>query len=134
LNGPQLEAWFQLTRRALLDALNGWNPRQLPLLDLSAGSGFQRRVWQVLLEIPAGQTRTYKEIADHLRPPAVARAVGGGCGANPIPVLVPCHRVIATDRRLGGFSGGLEWKARLLEREGAWPLAKRNAQAELALA
>src|SRR5262245_38638303 len=90
LDAPQFEAWFQLTCCALLEALNGRNVGQLPPLDLSAGTDFQRRVWQALLQIPAGQTRTYQEIADRLRAPGAARAVGAGCGANRIPVLVPC--------------------------------------------
>ena len=131
---PEFEAWLQLTRTALFDALSGRNPRQLPPLDLSAGTEFQRRVWLALLEIPAGQTRSYQEIADDLHSPGAARAVGGGCGANPIPILVPCHRVVAADRRLGGFSGGLEWKIRLLKREGTWPLRRLKTEPELALA
>lgn len=133
ISAPEFNAWLQLTRTALLDALSGRNPRQLPPLDLSAGTEFQRRVWLALLEIPAGQTRSYQEIADALHSPGAARAVGGGCGANPIPVLVPCHRVVAADRRLGGFSGGLEWKIRLLKREGTWPLTRLNAEPEMAL-
>ena len=69
-------------------------------------------------EIPFGQTRSYGEIARAIGRPKGMRAVGGACGANPIPVLVPCHRVLAAKGKLGGFSGGLDWKRTLLEREG----------------
>lgn len=82
-------------------------------------SGFYSRVWQHLRRIPAGQVRTYGRVAQALRRRGAARAVGQACGANPVPLLVPCHRVVAADRRLGGFSGGAEIKRRLLELEGA---------------
>lgn len=71
-----------------------------------------------MLGIPRGETKSYGEIAMELHRPLASRAVGGACGANPIPVLVPCHRVLAANGRLGGFSGGLEWKRRLLAIEG----------------
>lgn len=71
------------------------------------------RVWH-----QPGEMCSYGELAGALGQPGAARAVGGACGANPIPVLVPCHRVLAAHRKLGGFSGGLHWKRRLLAREG----------------
>jgi len=82
-----------------------------------AGSAFQRRVWDALCAIPYGATRSYGDIAAAAG--GTARAVGGACGANPIPILIPCHRVIAADGRLTGYSGrgGLETKRRLLELE-----------------
>ena len=67
-----------------------------------------------MLKIPLGRTRTYSEIATSIGAPNATRAVGNACGANPIPVLVPCHRVTASGGKLGGFSGGLDWKRRLL--------------------
>ena len=70
------------------------------------------------MTIPSGRTRTYQEIARAVNRPGGARAVGQACGANPIPVLIPCHRVLAAHGRLGGFSSGLECKMRLLQREG----------------
>lgn len=73
-----------------------------------------------MLRIPPGETRSYGEIAAALGQPLASRAVGGACGANPIPVLVPCHRVLAANGRLGGFSGGLDWKRRLLAIEGVF--------------
>jgi len=87
-------------------------------MDLSGGTEFQRRVWEELTWTPCGETRSYAEIAKAIRKPKAVRAVGGACGANPVPLLVPCHRVLAANRKIGGFSGGLDWKRKLLEREG----------------
>ena len=117
----QLRRWHALTERALEQALAGRVPRQLPPFDLSAGTAFQQAVWTALREIALGQTRTYRDIAQAIGRPRAARAVGGACGANPIPVLIPCHRVLASGGGLGGFGGGLEWKRTLLEREGSLP-------------
>ena len=87
-------------------------------LDLTGGTPFQQKVWRVLCSIPYGQTRSYGWVARKLGKPGAARAVGTACGANPIPIIVPCHRVIASDGSLGGYSGGLAWKRRLLRNEG----------------
>jgi O-6-methylguanine DNA methyltransferase len=70
--------------------------------------------------IPFGKTLSYQEIALSIGNPKACRAVGGACGANPIPLLIPCHRVLAAHKHLGGFSGGLDWKIKLLTREGSW--------------
>ncbi len=70
-----------------------------------------------MLEIPFGEVLSYAQLALKAGKPAAVRAVGGACGANPIPVLVPCHRVVAANRRIGGFSSGLKWKRLLLSRE-----------------
>jgi O-6-methylguanine DNA methyltransferase len=91
----------------------------LPPLDLSGGTGFQQRVWRALRRIGWGRTKSYAQVAEAIGSPTAVRAVGGACGANPIPVLVPCHRVLAANLRLGGFSGGLNWKRTLLAREGS---------------
>ena len=112
-------AWHRLTETAVRAVLAGKTVPALPPLDLSGGTEFQRRVWTALRRIPTGATESYGEIARKLRLAGAARAVGGACGANPIPLLIPCHRVLAADRRLGGFSGGLDWKRKLLQREGA---------------
>jgi O-6-methylguanine DNA methyltransferase len=114
----EIALWHHLTVQALEQALRGSPPGALPPFDLSAGSPFQRSVWAALQAIPPGRTRSYQEIARALNRPGGARAVGQACGANRIPVLIPCHRVLAANGRLGGFSGGLEWKIRLLQREG----------------
>ena len=82
------------------------------------GTPFQRAVWTALQGIPAGSVWTYGQLAKHLGCPRAARAVGSACGANPVPFLVPCHRVVASNGGLGGFGLGLEVKRVLLEREG----------------
>ena len=84
------------------------------------GTDFQKRVWQALLEIPYGKTSTYKDIGDKCGCRGY-RAVGSAVGANPIAIIVPCHRVVGVSG-LGGFSGGLNIKRFLLEIEGAFPL------------
>jgi O-6-methylguanine DNA methyltransferase len=86
-------------------------------LDLSGGTPFQRKVWRALQTIPYGQTRSYAWIARKIGQPNAVRAVGSACGANPIPIIVPCHRVVRSDGGLGGFSAGLGWKKRLLALE-----------------
>ena len=83
------------------------------------GTAFERSVWSELSRIPYGATRSYAEIARAIGRPGAARAVGRANGANPIPIVVPCHRVIGADGSLTGFGGGLEVKSRLLEIEGA---------------
>lgn len=89
-----------------------------PVLDLSAGTAFQQKVWKAMLKIPYGKTRSYGQIAKSIKNPKAVRATGGACGANPIPLIIPCHRGPAANRRLGGFSGGLPWKKWLLKLEG----------------
>jgi methylated-DNA-[protein]-cysteine S-methyltransferase len=103
----ELAAYFAGRRRAF----------DLPLAP--AGSAFQRRVWRAMQDIPYGETLSYGALATKVG--SVARAVGGACGANPIPIVVPCHRVVAGHGRLGGFSGGrgAATKRALLALEGA---------------
>ncbi|KIT14564.1 methylated-DNA--[protein]-cysteine S-methyltransferase [Jannaschia aquimarina] len=84
------------------------------------GSQFQLRIWKALRAIPRGETRSYAQIARAVGRPGGTQAVGQANGRNPIPLLIPCHRVIAADGSLGGFSGSLTIKRRLLEMEGAW--------------
>ncbi len=84
----------------------------------AGGTDFQRRVWAALREIPSGTTRTYGDIAAELGEPGAARAVGLANGANPVAIVVPCHRVIGSAGALTGFGGGLERKRWLLEHEG----------------
>ncbi len=86
-------------------------------LDL-IGTAFQQQVWEELGRVPYGETRTYGEIAAAIGKPQAVRAVGAANGANPIPVLLPCHRIIGADRKLTGFRGGLEMKRKLLDLEG----------------
>ena len=88
---------------------------ELPL-DLS-GTEFQRRVWQELTRIPYGETRTYQEMARAIGSPRAVRAVGAANGANPVAIVVPCHRVIGASGKLVGYGGGLPLKRRLLALE-----------------
>lgn len=87
-------------------------------LDLSIGTEFQRAVWRRLRRIKFGQTTTYAELADATGKPGASRAVGNAVGANPLPIIIPCHRVLAAGHKLGGFSGGLSRKRKLLRIEG----------------
>ncbi len=98
------------------------------------GTSYQQRVWRALLEIPYGETRTYAGLARRLQPPSVARAVGQANGANPIGIIIPCHRVIAADGSLGGYGPGLPRKRFLLDLEcGAGFPACRRASARRGL-
>lgn len=83
------------------------------------GTQFQARVWAALREIPAGETVSYAELAHAIDRPGAARAVAGACAANPISVLIPCHRVVRTDGSLSGYRWGIERKRALLAREAA---------------
>ncbi len=83
-----------------------------------AGSTFQHRVWRALQEIPYGKTSSYGELARRIGQPGASRAVGQANGANPIPIIIPCHRVIASNGTLGGYSSGLSIKVQLLALEG----------------
>jgi methylated-DNA-[protein]-cysteine S-methyltransferase len=107
----------QQTTKTLLAILSGKHPKRFPILDLSGGTEFQQSVWQSMLRIPIGKTKSYGEIALDINNPNAVRAVGAACGANPVPVIVPCHRVLSAGG-MGGFSAGMKWKHRLLGIEG----------------
>jgi len=94
-----------------------------------AGTEFQLAVWAALRRIPYGQTTTYGNLARAIGRPAAVRAVGAANGANHLPIIVPCHRVIGADGSLTGFGGGLDTKRDLLKLEGAWPA--KTIQADL---
>jgi O-6-methylguanine DNA methyltransferase len=113
-----IRRWHRATAAALKNILAGRSPGKFPPLDLSNGTMFQRKVWNTLRKIRCGQTKSYGEIARVIGNPKAVRAVGGACGANPIPVLIPCHRVLAANGKIGGFSDGLNRKRELLAREG----------------
>ncbi len=83
-------------------------------LNLSGATTFQREVWEITRLIPYGETRSYTRVAEYIGKPAAVRAVGQALARNPLPVIIPCHRVVASDGRLGGFSGGVEMKRHLL--------------------
>ena len=114
---PALSHWHATTVKALKQTLAGLKPAALPPLDLSSGTEFQQLVWKALQRIVPGKWRSYADIAAAIGRNSAVRAVGGACGANPIPVLIPCHRVLTSSGGLGGFSAGLDWKKTLLKRE-----------------
>lgn len=87
-------------------------------LDLSIGTEFQRKVWEKVSEIPYGELRSYKWIANEIGNPGAVRAVGNAVGENPVPPIIPCHRVIRSDGNLGGYSSGIALKKWLLRLEG----------------
>lgn len=92
--------------------------KMFPKISVPEGTPFQQAVWNALKKIPRGKTRTYGEIAAVIGRPKAVRAVGTACGANPLPVFIPCHRVTAKNG-LGGFGSGLPWKILLLKSEGS---------------
>jgi len=114
----QISGWHRLTTKALKTALTGREPLELPPLDIVTGTDFQRQVWRAMQKIPWGQTSSYGDLARAIGRPKAVRAVGGACGANPIPVFIPCHRVLASGGGAGGFSSGMHWKRTLLAVEG----------------
>jgi methylated-DNA-[protein]-cysteine S-methyltransferase len=87
-------------------------------VDLRFSSSFDAKVLQSLRSVPAGETRTYSQLAKQCGSPRAARAAGNALNRNPIPIVIPCHRVVRKDGSLGGFSGGLRWKKLLLRLEG----------------
>jgi methylated-DNA-[protein]-cysteine S-methyltransferase len=105
--GRQLDEYFDGRRREFA----------LPL-DM-AGTAFQRKVWNALLTIPFGETRSYKDVARQIGNPDAVRAVGAANGRNPVSIVAPCHRVVGATGKLTGFAGGLDVKAWLLALEGA---------------
>jgi len=105
--GTELSEYFAGTRTTF----------DLPLD--ATGTAFERRVWELLRAIPYGTTTSYGELAKRLGDPKEARAVGAANGKNPIPIIVPCHRVIGANGDLTGFGGGIERKRWLLQHEGA---------------
>ncbi len=114
---PEIRKWHQTTIAALKGMLAGKKVKKLPPLD-PAGTEFQKSVWREMRKIPSGKTRSYGEVAKAVGKPKAVRAVGGACGANPIPIFTPCHRVLAANHKIGGFSSGLHWKRTLLAAEG----------------
>lgn len=101
----QLEAYFEGRLRAF----------DLPLAPV--GTPFQRRVWDELLKVPYGETVSYGDIARRIGHPTASRAVGAANGANPIPIIIPCHRAVGADGSLTGYGGGIERKRALLDLE-----------------
>ncbi len=109
-------ALAQQTAAEIVGYLDG-KVRHFTVPVAAEGTAFQTAVWAELLKIPYGKRRTYGELAAKLGRPRGARAVGGACGANPVPILVPCHRVVAAEGSLGGFGAGIAVKQALLDIE-----------------
>ena len=106
-------------RKQLVEYLAGTRQSFDVPLDLSRGTAFQRHVWKTLQAIPYGELWSYRGLASRVGGVQYARAVGGAVGANPLPIVIPCHRVVAQDLTIGGFSCGLPAKRRLLALEGS---------------
>jgi methylated-DNA-[protein]-cysteine S-methyltransferase len=114
--GPR--ALVEETQQQLAEYFAGRRTEFALPLDL-AGTAFQRRAWLALLEIPYGETRTYAEQARRLGLAHGARAVGSANARNPLPIVIPCHRLVGSTGKLTGYAGGLAYKERLLRLEGA---------------
>jgi len=108
---------LQATVERLTDYFSGSKVNFPQTMDFNGATGFQRAVWRVTRLIPYGETRSYAWVAGQIDKPGAARAVGQALGRNPLPVIIPCHRVISGDGGLGGFTGGLEMKSFLLDLE-----------------
>jgi AraC family transcriptional regulator of adaptative response/methylated-DNA-[protein]-cysteine methyltransferase len=110
--GPEFDAWAS----AVVDYID--RPGTAPDLPLDIrGTAFQQRVWLALREIPIGSTKSYAQLAARAGNPSAVRAVGTACGANPVAVLIPCHRAVRSDGALSGYRWGLERKQALLKNE-----------------
>lgn len=119
-------ARLEAARRQFLDYLAGKRDTFDVPLDLSRGTSFQRQVWRVLQRVPYGKLRSYQWVAARVGGSHYARAVGNAVGANPLPILIPCHRIVAHDGSLGGFSCGLPMKRKLLTLEGTLAQLQRG--------
>jgi O-6-methylguanine DNA methyltransferase len=101
----------------ILDYMDNGRPIPALPLDLSPGAPFERAVWEAIRAVPFGETRSYLQIAQTAGSPRAVRAAGRACGRNPVPIIVPCHRVVRSDGGLGGYTGGVHLKQALLEIE-----------------
>lgn len=114
---PEPPSQFTGLIERLMAYFNGGKVAFPDKLDISAATAFQAKVWAVTRLIPYGETRNYRWVAEQVGQPAAARAVGQALARNPLPVIIPCHRVISSDGKLGGFSYGLNMKKTLLRLE-----------------
>jgi methylated-DNA-[protein]-cysteine S-methyltransferase len=111
-------ARFDTAREWLTNYFAGRFTAALPKIHFASGTVFQQQVWRALLSIRVGQTISYAELAQAINAPKAVRAVGAAVGRNPISIIVPCHRVVGSNRSLTGYAGGLERKRWLLKHEG----------------
>lgn len=118
---PGVTAQPEIIRKAVQQLKEYFNGRRkdfsLPLAP--EGTDFQMEVWKQLQEIPYGSTTTYSQLSEKLGNPKAIRAIGRANGQNPIPIIIPCHRVVGANNELTGYSGGIERKRKLLQLEGA---------------
>lgn len=119
LHSAPNSVWGRTLHRLLEGYFSGVSVsfREIPL-DLELGTSFQQKVWRAAAAIPFGKCVSYGDLAKRMAKPGAARAVGTALGANPVCLVVPCHRVLAANGKLGGFSAGLHWKRRFLTLEG----------------
>lgn len=122
VNEQVSNARFASVAKKVQAILNGDNVPPDLSIDIRSGTAFQREVWSAILHIPFGRTLSYSELAKNIGRPSAVRAVGVACGANPLPLIIPCHRVVKTDGTSGGFSAGVKWKRKLLAMEGFFGL------------
>ncbi|MDD5087716.1 MAG: methylated-DNA--[protein]-cysteine S-methyltransferase [bacterium] len=115
---PRPNALLRRAEQQLIEYFSGTR-RDFDLPVAPVGTDFQHRIWNVLQHIPFGETRSYGEVAKAAGNPSASRAVGAACRSNPLPIIIPCHRVVGMNGRLTGFGGGLERKAWLLNHEGS---------------
>jgi O-6-methylguanine DNA methyltransferase len=123
LPGARVQEGFAPNKRAIAQVVEYLEGKRTAFdLDLDLrGTAFQLEVWTALRHIPYGETRSYSDVARTVERPGAVRAVGTANGANPVAIVVPCHRVIQSSGRLGGYGGGLELKAKLLAMEQSRP-------------
>ncbi len=114
---PGKSAASDLAKRELAEYFRGERTEFTFATAFPGGTEFEKKVWNVLRQVPYGETRTYKWLAEKIGRPRAFRAVGNALGKNPIPIIVPCHRIIESDGSLGGYSSGTAIKRRLLEIE-----------------
>jgi methylated-DNA-[protein]-cysteine S-methyltransferase len=113
------ESYFENVIQEYLNYFEGQQVEFVDSLDLENHTSFECAVWKATHSIPYGKTKSYAEIARQIGKPSAPRAVGQALGKNPLPIIVPCHRVVASDGKLGGFGGGLPMKRYLLKLEAA---------------
>jgi methylated-DNA-[protein]-cysteine S-methyltransferase len=123
---PRKDSASHLIKKELSEYFEHGKDEFTQKIDPAHGTEFEKNVWSTLREIPFGETKTYKWLAEKIGKPNASRAVGQALGKNPLPIVFPCHRIIESDGSLGGYSGGIDIKRRLLEMEYYMKLAKEH--------
>jgi methylated-DNA-[protein]-cysteine S-methyltransferase len=126
---PRKDVASQIIKKELREYFTHGKDEFAQKIDPVSGTEFEKNVWFTLREIPFGETRTYKWLAEKIGKPNASRAVGQALGKNPLPIILPCHRIIESDGSLGGYSGGIDIKRRLLEIEYYMRMAKDGPSA-----